>query len=78
MAASEMPFRSAIVANVWLEHVRRHLLGDAGAPGDAFDDLLYLARTNEPALIQGEVRNHSGNWLKSGSEPRPFDGVILD
>ena len=42
------------------KHVRRHVLGNAGALGDPLDDLLYLVQTNEPALIQGEVRNRLG------------------
>jgi hypothetical protein len=36
-------------------HAWRHVLGDAGALGAPFDDLLYRAQPNEPALIQGEV-----------------------
>jgi hypothetical protein len=54
-----MPFCSTLVANGGLEHAWRHVLGDAGALGDPFDDLLYRVRTNEPALIQREVRNRS-------------------
>jgi hypothetical protein len=36
MVASEMPFWNALVANVVLQHVPRHVLGDAGAPGEPF------------------------------------------
>ena len=56
-----MPFCSTLVANGGLEHAWRHVLGDAGALGAPFDDLLYRAQTNEPALIQAEVRNYSGS-----------------
>jgi hypothetical protein len=48
------------VAKVCLENVRCYVLGDAGALGKPVDDLLYRVRTNDPALIQREVRNRSG------------------
>jgi hypothetical protein len=77
-AASEMPFCSAVVTNVCLEHAWHHVLGDAGALGDPFDDLLYRAQTNEPALIQGEVRNHSGNGRNPDGNRGRFGSVILN
>jgi hypothetical protein len=50
-----LPFCRAIVAKVCLGNVRRHVLGDAGALGDPFDNLLCPARTDEPVLMEGEV-----------------------
>jgi hypothetical protein len=53
-------------------------LGDAGALGDPFDDLLYRVRTNEPALIQREVRNRSGIGPNPDRGRGRVGGVILD
>jgi hypothetical protein len=70
-----MPFCRAIVAKVCLEHVRRHFLGDAGALGDPFDDLLYLVRPHEPALMEGKV-GFQQRLEPSGQRYDPFLGLL--
>jgi hypothetical protein len=55
-----MPFLQGHRGKRVPQHVRRHRLGAAGALGNPFGALLYRARTNESALIQGEVRNPPG------------------
>lgn len=37
------------------QHMRRHVLGDAGAFSNALDDLLHLAWANELCFMQTEV-----------------------
>jgi hypothetical protein len=73
-----LPFCRAIVAKVCLKNVRCYVLGDAGALGDPFDDLLYRVRTNDPALIQREVRNRSGIGPNPDRSRGRVGGVSLD
>jgi hypothetical protein len=67
-----------MVAKVCLENVRCYVLGDAGALGDPFDDVLYRVRTNDPALIQREVRNRSGIGPNPDRSRGRVGGVSLD